>query len=70
MTRTATRGCAAIARQSMMAVGVSIMAQIKISLGAPAASSAADTSFTSATELIFGMTTADTHALAAAATSA
>ena len=53
-----------------MAVGVSIIAQIIISFGAPAASSAADTSLTSATELILGITTAETHAFAAAATSA
>ena len=69
ITSTATRGCAQIARASRIAVGVSIIAQIIISFGAPAASSAADTASSSATLDTFGITTAVTHAFAAAAMS-
>ena len=52
-----------------MAVGVSIIAQIFIEPGAPALASADETASTSLTELIFGITTAETFAIAAAAKS-
>ena len=60
----------AISRQSSMAAGVSTMAQIFVWSGASAFSRAASTACTSATEPIFGTTTAAGPALAAAAMSA
>ena len=53
----------------MTAVGVSTIAQIVIVSGAPAASRRAEISSRYATELTFGMTTADAPEAAAAATS-
>ena len=69
ITSTPTRGWAAMARTSKIAVGVSIIAQIVTSTGAPAASSRAGTSSTSATESTLGITTADGPDGAAAAMS-
>ena len=70
MTRTATRGCDAISRALKMAAGVSTIAQMVISFGAPAASRCFDTSSTSAALLTFGITIDDAHDFAAAAMSA
>ena len=70
MTRTTTRGCAAIERTLKIASGVSIIAQMFMPAGAPAASRASEIAWTSLTLLIFGITTDDTQLFAAAAISA
>src|SRR4051794_9460666 len=69
MTSADTRGCAAIARTSKIAVGVSTIAQISRSAGAPAAFSRLETRSSVCVEPTFGMTTAAAPERAAAARS-